>query len=222
MAFKLGSEKRKFRTPQDTPIYTKKLGKGILGEANNDGSIYVDESLKPGSKKYNEVIKHEKQHIDDMESGKLAYGNDYVRYNGKTYPRKSGKIKYDGKWKVEGHKDFPWEKRANKAIESKSAFKQNEKITTHKEERKIMKGWSDSRKEKYEETEEGMKDLGYKKIERKYRDLRYPYQDDKKIKILKNDIAELEEKAIHAGKVNKKRILNKIEKLKAKLPKRVQ
>ena len=41
---------------------------------------------------------------------------------------------------------------------------------------------------------------------------------DKKGKL----ITELEEKAIHAGKVNKNRILNKIEKLKAKLPKRAQ
>ena len=101
-------------------------------------------------------------------------------------------------------------------------FPYNGKITTHKEERKIKKGWSDSRKEKYKETEEGMKELGIDKVKRKYRDLRYPYQDDKKIKILKRDIAELEEKAIHAGKVNKNRILNKIEKLKAKLPKRAK
>ena len=217
MGFKLGSEKRIYRTPEDTPIYAKKLGKGILGEANNDGSIYVDESLKPGSKKYNEVVSHEKAHMDDMSSGTLAYSNDWIRYKGKTYPRKNGKIKYDGKWKIEGHGDFPWEKRANK-----SPVKFNGKITTHKEERKIKRGWSDSRKAKHKETKKGMKELGIDKVERKYRDLRYPYQDDKKIKILRRDIAQLEEKAIHAGKVNKKRILNKIEKLKAKLPKRAR
>ena len=76
--------------------------------------------------------------------------------------------------------------------------------------------------EMWHETEKGMKELGIDKIERKYRDLRYPYQDDKKIKMLKRDIAILKEKANNAGKVNKNRILNKIEKLKAKLPKRVQ
>jgi hypothetical protein len=217
MAFKLGDETRKYRTPKETPIYAKKLGKGILGEANNDGSIFVDKSLKPGSKKYNEVVKHEKAHIDDMESGELAYGNDWVRYKGKTYPRKGGKIKYDGKWKVEGHTSFPWEKAANK-----SPTKFNGKITTHKEERKIKRGWSDSRKAKHKETKKGMRELGIDKIERKYRDLRYPYQDDKKIKILRNNIAELEEKAIHAGQVNKNRIKNKIKKLKAKLPKRAR
>ena len=95
-------------------------------------------------------------------------------------------------------------------------------LTTHKEERKIKRGWSDSRKAKHKETKKGMRELGIDKVERKYRDLRYPYEDDKKIKMLRNNIAELEEKAIHAGKVNKNRISNKIKKLKAKLPKRAR
>ena len=45
-------------------------------------------------------------------------------------------------------------------------FPYNGKITTHKEERKIKKGWSDSRKEKYKETEKGMKELGIEKVEK--------------------------------------------------------
>ena len=155
--------------------------------------------------------------MQDMKSGKLAYGDNWIRYKGKTFPRKGGKIKYDGKWMAEGNTKFPWEKAADK-----SPAKFNGKITTHKEERKIKRGWSDSTKAKHKDTKKGMKELCIDKLERKYRDLRYPYQDDKKIKILKNDIAELEEKAIHAGKVNKNRILNKIEKLKAKLPKRAK
>jgi hypothetical protein len=105
---------------------------------------------------------------------------------------------------------------------AKGALPQNGNITTKKEERKIKRNWSKSRKAKYKETEKGMKELGIDKVERKYRDLRYPYQDDKKIKILKNNIAELEEQAIRATDNKKKRILNKIKKLKAKLPKRAQ
>ena len=97
-----------------TPLYRKKLDGGIRAEANNDGTIFVDKSLEPGSKKYNKVVDHEKVHMKDMDSGKLAYGDDWIRYRGKTYPRKEGKIKYDGKWKIEGHADFPWEKAANK------------------------------------------------------------------------------------------------------------
>ena len=114
MGFKLGNETREYKTPEDTPILRKKLDKGILAEANNDGTIFVDKSLKPGSKKYNKVIKHEKVHMNDMKSGELAYGDKWIRYKGRTYPRKNGKIKYDGKWTVEGHSKFPWEKAANK------------------------------------------------------------------------------------------------------------
>ena len=33
---------------------------------------------------------------------------------GKKYPRKDGKIKYNGKWSEEGSKSFPWEKAAYK------------------------------------------------------------------------------------------------------------
>ena len=62
-----------------------------------------------------EVIDHEQQHIDDMASGKLSYGDDYVRHNKKTYPRKDGMIKYNGTWRKEGSHAFPWEKRAVKA-----------------------------------------------------------------------------------------------------------
>ena len=58
---------------------------------------------------------HEGQHMDDMASGKLAYGDDYIRYNGRTFHRKNGKINYNGSWKPEGDKSFPWEKRAYKA-----------------------------------------------------------------------------------------------------------
>ena len=39
MAFKLGSEVRRTRNSKDTPILRKKLEKGVLGEANMDGSV---------------------------------------------------------------------------------------------------------------------------------------------------------------------------------------
>tara|TARA_Y100001973_G_C5131858_1_gene298216 strand:+ start:42 stop:437 length:396 start_codon:yes stop_codon:yes gene_type:complete len=112
MAFKLGSEKR-------GALVRKKLGKGILGEANKDGSIYISDKIKPGSKKEQIVYNHEKQHQDDMDAGILDYGNNWVRYKNKTYHRKDGKIKYDGKWYEEGSMKFPWEKRAKRAEKGK-------------------------------------------------------------------------------------------------------
>ena len=114
MGFKLGSEKRNIKNSSSTPIFRKKLGKGIMGEANMDGSIFIDKDIPKGSKLEKEVIDHEKVHARDMKSGKLAYGDDWVRYKGKTYHRKDGKIKYNGKWSIEGSKSFPWEKAADK------------------------------------------------------------------------------------------------------------
>ena len=111
MGYRLGSESR--NTPYK--VIKKKLDKGILGEANNDGTIFVDKSIPSGSAKEKEVVAHEGQHMDDMASGKLAYGDDYIRYNGRTFHRKNGKINYNGSWKPEGDKSFPWEKRAYKA-----------------------------------------------------------------------------------------------------------
>jgi|TARA_R100000084_G_C4519130_1_gene86016 hypothetical protein len=114
MAFKLGRERRGIKNSDTTPIFRKKLDKGILGEANMDGSIYISDKIKPGSAQERKVINHEKKHAQDMASGKLAYTDNDITYMGKKYPRKNGKIKYNGKWSEEGDKSFPWEKAAYK------------------------------------------------------------------------------------------------------------
>ena len=120
MAFKLGSEKRGYKTSEKIgPIFRKKLDKGVLGEANNDGSIFIHEDIVSGSEQEETVIKHEIKHAEDMKSGVLDYGDDYIRYKGKTYPRKDGKIKYNNKWLKEGSNVFPWEKVAVKAEKTK-------------------------------------------------------------------------------------------------------
>ncbi len=115
MGFKLGSEKRQIRNSKNTPIIRKSLEEGILGEANMDGSIYIDKSVPKNSALEKKVIAHESQHIKDMSSGNLSYTDEYVRHNGRTYPRKDGKIKYNGKWYSEGSNSFPWEQKAKKA-----------------------------------------------------------------------------------------------------------
>lgn len=115
MGFKLGSEKRQIRNSSNTNIVRKDLDDGVLGEANMDGSIYIDKSVPKDSALEKKVIAHESQHLKDMSSGSLSYTDDYVRYNGTTYPRRDGKIKYNGKWSTEGSNAFPWEKKAVKA-----------------------------------------------------------------------------------------------------------
>ena len=100
-----------------TPVIRKKLEKGVLGEANMDGSIYISDKIIPGSAEERQVINHEMRHSTDMRLGKLAYSDDDVTYNGKVYPRKTinGKdmIIVDGVAKEAGSEDFPWEKEAN-------------------------------------------------------------------------------------------------------------
>ena len=98
------------------PVVRKKLDEGILGEANMDGSIFISNKVQPGSDEEKQVLLHEMRHATDMKLGKLSYGDDFVKYDGITYPRetRNGKdmIKVDGKWKEAGD-DFPWEKTAN-------------------------------------------------------------------------------------------------------------
>ena len=135
MGFKLGTSKgleatggeirSKMRFSQEaggdasvagTPVIRKNLAEGIMGEANMDGSIYINEKIQPGSKEETQVLLHEMRHATDMKTGKLAYDDDSIKYNGITYPRetRNGKdmIKVDGKW-TEAGGDFPWEKEAN-------------------------------------------------------------------------------------------------------------
>ena len=100
-----------------TPVIRKKLEKGVLGEANMDGTIFISDKIVPGSAEERQVINHEMRHSTDMRLGKLAYSDDDVTYNGKVYPRKTinGKdmIIVDGVPKEAGSHDFPWEKEAN-------------------------------------------------------------------------------------------------------------
>ena len=137
MGFKLGTErgnyavngeiKTKFRFHREsgdpdasvpgTPVIRKSLEKGVFGEANMDGTIYISDKLKPGSFDEKKVINHEMRHATDIKIGKLEYGDDYVKYNGKTFSRETidGKdmIQVDGEWKEAGDKGFPWENDAN-------------------------------------------------------------------------------------------------------------
>jgi|TARA_B100002052_G_C15868137_1_gene593329 hypothetical protein len=105
-----------------TPVIRVPLAKGVMGEANMDGSIYVNNNITPGSDEDKQVINHEMRHATDMKLGKLAYDDDSVTYNGEVFLRKTinGKdmIKVDGKWKEAGDHDFPWEDDANNGNET--------------------------------------------------------------------------------------------------------
>jgi len=94
----------------EATVIRKDLEDGIHGEANNDGTIFISNEIPEGSPLEKKVIKHEAKHMVDMKTGKLGYDDNHIKWNGKKYARKDGKINYKGKWIPEGSKDFPWEK----------------------------------------------------------------------------------------------------------------
>lgn len=100
-----------------TPIIPMPLEEGIMGEANMDGTIYVNENIIPGSYEYRQVINHEMRHATDMKLGKLAYDDNNIMYNGERFERKDingvDSILVDGQWKEAGDTGFPWEEDAN-------------------------------------------------------------------------------------------------------------
>jgi len=136
MGFKLGKErgnyavsgeiKTKMRFGQQagdegsvpgTPVIRVPLEPGVMGEANMDGSIYVNELIEPGSFQDKQTINHEMRHATDMKIGKLAYEDDSITYNGEEFPRMDingvDSILVEGKWKEAGDTGFPWENDAN-------------------------------------------------------------------------------------------------------------
>ncbi len=100
-----------------TPVIRVPLEEGVMGEANMDGTIFVNELIEPGSEEDRKVINHEMRHITDMRLGKLEYGDYHVKYNGETFRRETidGKdmIEVNGEWKEAGDGGFPWELDAN-------------------------------------------------------------------------------------------------------------
>ena len=88
----------------NTPIYHVDMEDGVLGKANNNGTIIINKDIND-VKQIDDVIKHEKVHIDQMKRGDLNYDDKYVYWKGKKYSRAQMK---------EGAKNLPWEKEAYK------------------------------------------------------------------------------------------------------------
>lgn len=128
MAFKLGSERRNIKdsssikmaksgsfNPNNVEIVNTPLDKGTIAEANNDGTISINSDAKISSALMKRTIKHEMQHLKDMEEGKAGYGENWVMWEGKIYFRREGMIDGpNGRW-PEGDKNHPWEAEAIQA-----------------------------------------------------------------------------------------------------------
>lgn len=100
MAFKL--------TPpyslDNTPIYHVDMEDGVLGKANNNGTIIVSDKINSPVQLKN-VVDHEMIHINQMKRGDLNYDDKYVYWKGKKYLRSAMQ---------EGNKKLPWENEAYK------------------------------------------------------------------------------------------------------------
>ena len=101
-SFKL--KKSSYNT-ENIPIYNVDMEDGVLGLANNNGSILVNKNVSPFELRKNKTIEHEKVHLDQMKRGDLDYTDTDVFWKGKKYPRSKMK---------EGDKNLPWEKEAYK------------------------------------------------------------------------------------------------------------
>ncbi len=110
-----GLAKKTVTTESGIKVHHVKLKDGIVGEAVNGSEILINKDVDKDSKLYRRAIAHESLHAREMAQGKIYYNEHFVRDNGKEYPRKNGKIKYNGKWHHEGSHAFPWEQRAVKA-----------------------------------------------------------------------------------------------------------
>ena len=99
MAFKLNAP-----FPIDnTPIYQVDMEDTVMGKANNNGTIIINKDVTIN--KIQDVINHEKVHIDQMKRGDLNYDDKYVYWKGKKYSRAQMQ---------EGAKNLPWEAEAYK------------------------------------------------------------------------------------------------------------
>ena len=100
MAFKLSNPPY---VVDNTPIYRVNMEEGVMGKANNNGSIVLNMDLDPSQ--VDDVVAHEKIHLEQMERGDLDYDDDNVYWKGKKYSRSEME---------EGAKDLPWEAEAYK------------------------------------------------------------------------------------------------------------
>ena len=135
MAYKMGSSSRhdasfNARTPDKPFKFAEGMNKmgqinkiplegDTVAEANMDGSISVDPELDLRSAFGKRTIRHEKEHLKQIEDERAAYDENWVMWEGKLYIRQNGYIDGpNGKW-PEGHENHPWEAEAIRAEKKK-------------------------------------------------------------------------------------------------------
>jgi hypothetical protein len=133
MGFKLGKSidvlfnkkgaKESFK--ETAPVYKTKLEEGIKGEANNDGTIFIDESVDLNSEDGRHVLAHEQAHIDQFNT---LWDNKHRKIVEEPNENTVALFDYDKQnvyWKgevtkrkdiIEGAGDLAWEKDAEERV----------------------------------------------------------------------------------------------------------
>tara|TARA_Y100000389_G_scaffold201531_1_gene244459 strand:- start:1129 stop:2574 length:1446 start_codon:yes stop_codon:yes gene_type:complete len=101
------------KNPFNSPIVKVDMEDGVLGKANDDGTIHINKNVTD-PKQIKEIVEHESVHIDQMKRGDLSYNDNSVTWKGKKYSR--AKMN-------EGAKNLPWEKEAYEKAEDMKKFK---------------------------------------------------------------------------------------------------
>jgi len=120
MAFKLKNNLLK----NFSPIRRVDMEGGVLGKANNDGTIDINKNVTDPSQ-FREVVEHEKMHQDQMNDldkngiPKLDYDDENVYWKGKTYARSE---------MDEGAKNLPWEKEVYDETKDDNKMNKNFKL----------------------------------------------------------------------------------------------
>jgi len=120
MAFKLKNQDiYQPNRSSKTRVFKKDLEGSTVAEANMDGTIFIDKSVRLNSELGKRAIKHEMAHLNQIESGRAAYGDDWVMWEDKIYFRRTvdGVDVIDGpngRW-PEGDEHHPWEAEAIEA-----------------------------------------------------------------------------------------------------------
>ena len=135
MAYKMGSSTRydasgKARTPSKPFKFVENMNRvgqinkiplegDTTAEANKDGSISVDPSLDLNSAFGKRTIRHEKEHLKQIQEGRAAYDDNWVMWEGKLYIRQNGMIDGPNGKFPEGDHNHPWEQEAINAENKK-------------------------------------------------------------------------------------------------------
>ena len=75
---------RQRNNPINTPVLKVEMEDDVMGKANKDGTIHINKNIND-PKQIQDIVDHEKVHLDQMQRGDLDYDDNNVIWKGKKY-----------------------------------------------------------------------------------------------------------------------------------------